>query len=926
MKHFTTARNMLLFTTLVILTTSVKAQISITTAGVSHTENLNSLSNTTSSSTLPSGWELEEPIILSGNYDVSDGSSATATMYSFGTTSASDRALGSIINFSVSPILFGVNFTNNTSNAISSVTIQYTGEQWRLGALGRTDKLIFEYAIGASDINDGTATWVEVTSLNFIAPTQAGTVGALDGNNGLNRTTLSANIAVNVANNQTLVIRWRDFDASSDDDGLGIDDFSLTAHANLGTGTYPNIFVDGTMQLGGDITITGDANFNSGSKIDIGAHTVTFSGDISGTPTIKGGTNSNIVIDGTGILDTINFDQTTPGTTNVLNSLTMNRSGATLTLGNALNIDVTGSVNPTAGTIATGGNLTLLSSAAGTARIGVITSGVSDVSGNVNAQRFISGGNIDYRGWRTMGPPTSNFTVAELSDDIYVTGPGGATNGFDASGTNSSVMYYEEDFNASGGRGWKSVSSTSAAITAGQGMLVFYRGDRTQPATITAPLTVPNSAVVDINGPINKGDVGLNLSYHDDSDTTTDDGWNFISNPYPSQILWGNVSKDASVDDNIAILNPLTNGYVTYGLTDKIASNQGFFVKVNAVSQSLTFQENNKVDIGYTPYFKTQIKPFVIKMYEDSNRYDIAALKIEANASANYVFKEDALKMTNSRINMGFVTSNNKMVQINTVPTTQTNNSDTFLLRTSSVKNGTHWFTFEDKAMLPSTHNVVLVDLYNNNRIDVKSAASYAFTINSSIPATIGNRFQLIITDQFSALPVKLTSFKGSKVGEKNILDWTTSSEKNLINYEIQKSANGIDFETIGLVKANNTSTVSNYAYTDENGMVSPINYYRLKINEQKGINSFSQIVVLNSNIVGSESFSIYPNPANDLVTINKVEGILIEEVKVFDINGIMMIETKETDNIKLNELKPGVYFIEIRSETKVQNIKFIKL
>ncbi len=920
MKHFTTARNYLLLLIFVLIGMHSNGQITLSTPGDAYTQDLNSLSSTTSSITIPAYWEADAPTPLP--YDTSSGFNSGIGFYSFGNYSNSDRALGAVVNGSNSPAKWGALFVNNTGAPIVSLAIQYVGEQWRNGGVSGADNLVFEIGINATDIANASS-WNPYTSLDFIAPVTGGSASELDGNNAANRRIITANIAIYIPKDSSFFIRWS-YSNTNKGNALSIDDVSITPYNSLGAGTYPDLYIDRTMQAEGDITITGAAYFEPGTKIDIGAHTVTFSGDISGTPTIKGGTNSNIVIDGTGILDTINFDQTTPGTTNVLNSLTMNRSGATLTLGNALNIADVGTVNPTAGTIAAGGNLTLLSSSIGTARIGVITSGVSDVSGNVNAQRFISGGNIDYRGWRTMGPPTSNFTVAELSDDIYVTGPGGATNGFDASGTNSSVMYYEEDFNNT--RGWKSISNTSAAITAGQGMLVFYRGDRTQPATITAPLTVPNSAVVDINGPINKGDVGLNLSYNNDANPATDDGWNFISNPYPSQILWGNVSKDASVDDNIAILNPLTNGYVTYGLTDKIASNQGFFVKVNAVSQSLTFQENNKVDIGYTPYFKTQIKPFVIKMYEDSNRYDIAALKIEANASANYVFKEDALKMTNSRINMGFVTSNNKMVQINTVPTTQTNNSDTFLLRTSSVKNGTHWFTFEDKAMLPSTHNVVLVDLYNNNRIDVKSAASYAFTINSSIPATIGNRFQLIITDQFSALPVKLTSFKGSKVGEKNILDWTTSSEKNLINYEIQKSANGIDFETIGLVKANNTSTVSNYAYTDENGMVSPINYYRLKINEQKGINSFSQIVVLNSNIVGSESFSIYPNPANDLVTINKVEGILIEEVKVFDINGIMMIETKETDNIKLNELKPGVYFIEIRSETKVQNIKFIKL
>jgi hypothetical protein len=925
---FTTTKKLILPLLLLIMGGEVYGQISITSLGAANTQNFNGLANSGTAQSPLSGWEMAEPPTYDDLYDAEDGSSSTAGIYSYGTGTNSDRAWGSLTASLTEPMIIGVKYTNNTAQNISSVTIQYSGEQWRLGQTSLSDKLIFEYSTDATSVTDNGATWIAVTSLDFTSPVTTGTIGALDGNSVANRTTLSANIAVNIPTTTGFIfIRWRDQQLGSNDHALAIDDLSLTAYANLTSGTYADLMVDGTMTLGGDITISGSTTFINGSSIvDIGSNTFTISGDIVGTPIIKGSANSNLVISGSGTIGTINFDQTTPGTTNLLKNVTINRSGATITLGNALNIsDVDGSVNLTAGTLATGGNLTLLSSFSGTARIGTITSGVSDLTGNITAQRYMQGAALDYRGWRTMGPITSSFAVTQLTDDIFVTGPGGVSNGFDANGTNSSVMYYEEDFNASGGRGWKSISNTSAAFTAGQGMLVFFRGDRTQTASITNTSTVPNNVVVDVVGAINKGDVVVNLKYNDDGNGATEDGWNFISNPYPSQILWGNVSKGVSVDDNIAVLNPLTNGYVTLGLTDYIPSHQGFFVKSNAASQSITFQENDKVNNGNTPYFKTQTNPFTIKMFEDSVKYDIALLKFEATATKNYVFKEDALKMTNSRINLGYITPDGKTIQVNTIPNLSSNSTDTFILKTTSFKNGTHWLTFEDKAILPLTKNVILVDGYNNNIIDVKATSSYAFNINNTISGTYGNRFKLIITDQFSALPVKLSAFTGEKLGESNLLSWTSATEKNLINYQIEKSVDGKLFEPIGLVKATNTSTTTNYTFIDNNVGTATNNYYRLKINEQKGINSYSQVVAIKNNGALDVVFDVYPNPTQNTININLPENNHLKQALIFDVNGKLLLSTTSQNNINVSNLLPGVYTVQIVTETTEQKVKFIK-
>lgn len=921
LKLFTTTKTFLIASVIIFGAGESSSQTAINlTPGLPYSQNFDALPSTLPGTTSMNNWGMDEAT-LDDLIGTNDGSSASAGIYSFG--SGTDRALGSIAQSLVEPMLYGLVFVNPNAYAVTSLTIQYTGEQWRFGG-STTDELVLEYKLGASGVSDA-GTWTTVNALKFTSPVTTGTVGNLDGNTTSNRTTLTSTITVNIPQNQTIWIRWRDQYSGATDNGLAIDDLTITPNAEI-SGSISALDVNGKITLSGNTTLTGTTTFiDANSKIDIGSNTLTISGTFSGvTPVFRGSHTSNLTFDGSGLLGTINFDQTTPGTTNVLNNFTINRTGVTVTLGNALNIsDNNGSVNLTAGNLVTGGNLTLLSTNTGTARIGALTE-FSDITGDVTSQRYMQGGDTAYRGWRTMGAITSNFNVNQLTDDIFVTGPGGAANGFDANGTNSSVMYYEEDFNA--GRGWKSIPNTSTSFSAGQGILVFYRGDRTQTSTLTTTTIAPNATTIDVVGPINKDTIVVNLKYNDDSNPATDDGWNFISNPYPSQIHWGNVDKDGNVDDNIAILNPLTNNYVPLGLGNgKIQSHQGFFVKVNATGQKVRFVETNKTDSGTTPYFKTQINPFIIKMYEDNVRYDIALLKFDASSNKNYVFKEDALKMTNSRINLGYITPNGKTVQINSIPSLPINSTDTFIIKTTSIKNGTHWLTFEDKAILPANKNVFLVDGFNNNIIDVKTTNSYTFTINNANSATYGNRFKLIITDQFNPLPVKLATFTGEKLGTSNLLKWISASEKNLINYEVEKSVDGKNFESVGLIKATNSSANTNYSFIDENLGTNSINYYRLKINENKGVNSYSNIISISNNAAQNILVEVYPNPAQNSISIKLEENNTFESAAIFDINGKQILNTTLLNDIDISTLLPGVYTIKVKTNSSEQKVKFIK-
>src|SRR6266498_6128119 len=214
--------------------------VSLTTLGSAYTQNFDTLSNVVGSTTnvlTINGWYLDESGTSArnnGQYAVDTGGSTTGDTYSYGSTSSTDRAYGTLRSGTLIPII-GASFTNNTGSAITSLAISYTGEQWRAGVLSRgaADRLDFQVSTSATSLTSGT--WTDSDSLDLNSPNTNASTSTLDGNASGNRTAISFAInGLSIADGSSFWIRWTDFDISSSDDGLAVDDFSLTANGNPG--------------------------------------------------------------------------------------------------------------------------------------------------------------------------------------------------------------------------------------------------------------------------------------------------------------------------------------------------------------------------------------------------------------------------------------------------------------------------------------------------------------------------------------------------------------------------------------------------------------------------------------------------------------------------------------------------------------------
>lgn len=186
-------------------------------------------------------------------------------------------------------------------------------------------------------------------------------------------------------------------------------------------------------------------------------------------------------------------------------------------------------------------------------------------------------------------------------------------------------------------------------------------------------------------------------------------------------------------------------------------------------------------------------------------------------------------------------------------------------------------------------------------------------------PGTSTGPFTLV---DASLLPIELIDFSGKCLTNGVQLNWSTATELNNDYFEIERSADGVVFQTISTVKSKssdgNSLQTLNYETNDANPL-KDISYYRLKQTDfSKGFTT-SKPISISINRDNNVSFVIFPNPNNGefYVNVNGIENNHEIEVLIYDNKQSLIYNTK-TDiesikskqfNFKLQEtLKIGLY------------------
>lgn len=175
------------------------------------------------------GWSLYGNVGTPLFFAVDSGGSGTASVFSYGESGGTDRALGFLGGTRVAR--GGLRLINDSAQAITEFTLSFVGEQWRSASGDPSNFLRCEYRISATpfDLSSGSA-HTAVPALQFDAPVTSGLDSALNGNVAGNRVLKSATVTgISWPVGSMLVLRWADTNSVGSDDGLAIDDVTFFA-------------------------------------------------------------------------------------------------------------------------------------------------------------------------------------------------------------------------------------------------------------------------------------------------------------------------------------------------------------------------------------------------------------------------------------------------------------------------------------------------------------------------------------------------------------------------------------------------------------------------------------------------------------------------------------------------------------------------
>lgn len=559
------------------------------------------------------------------------------------------------------------------------------------------------------------------------------------------------------------------------------------AASNIAAGNYNSINIfSNTVTAVGSVSITGNATIDGTLAID--TTTLTLAGSVSGSGSLKGASAAKLAISGSAS-NTIRFDQTTPGTTNLIKNLTISGAGTT-TLANALNItggSSFGVVTVGSGaTLATGGNLTLKSTATGTAAIG---NSAGNITGNITIERFMSQSG---RRWRYISSPVTGQTLADWGTKFYITGPGtpGATigsqnsNGYatsrsnllgfnNAEGTPASVRIYNRTTTGTIENGWANPASNMATnLTPGVGYRAFIRGPITgNYATDTAVIGyfVPGAAPTQssftftqtggITTGVNAGSVSLpiNSTGTDAAGAfnTSNDGWNLLGNPYPCAFdwlaFWSANTNRTNIANVIYIFDASANSYKSYNTSSGgsltsgiIPSGSAFFVQATGTGASLTFTEAFKTSSAPIALHKkgATSDELQIKYYRDSTESDQYILKM-INGATLQKDDYDIIKLKNDNLNLSSYAADSINLTLSSIPVVIEETK--ISLNVEATQRGTYKFDFNTINDFDNGISVSLLDKFTQKTIDIRKNPIYSFVMDSMPHQWGKDRFVLIL-------------------------------------------------------------------------------------------------------------------------------------------------------------------------------------
>lgn len=168
-------------------------------------------------------------------------------------------------------------------------------------------------------------------------------------------------------------------------------------------------------------------------------------------------------------------------------------------------------------------------------------------------------------------------------------------------------------------------------------------------------------------------------------------------------------------------------------------------------------------------------------------------------------------------------------------------------------------------------------------------------------------------------LPVTIRNFSGRVNAGTVQLDWVSENESNINRYELERSTDGVNFNTMAIVFAQNGQR-STYAYPDAHP-VKGVNYYRLKIIDDNSKTEFSKTISFHFGEKYTGVMTVAPNPAREFFRVS-LSGITPGSYSLRLHNSAGQLVTIRSTNVVMDgqqetfprtaAMRPGLYWLNL--------------
>ncbi len=381
------------------------------------------------------------------------------------------------------------------------------------------------------------------------------------------------------------------------------------------------------------------------------------------------------------------------------------------------------------------------------------------------------------------------------------------------------------------------------------------------------------------------------------------------TNNVKAQLLYTNtISHEGIVPGHVFTAAPYVPSEVLFDDIEIPDSGSGDSITVTQVKMTIYIPASAKFSsytLFYTTLDETGSGPNTDTSYFKLPAHNLNTVQVAANTSNAPIIQD-----------IVFGDSINTLFKIK-VPTMEivAGEKTFFLGLRYSNADSTGWFIC-DPIQSP---NISVKDtgglwIYNpegtNKRIEL--------ALHDTLGNTLPNTMAIQVYGYYSgALPVTFLNFDGVIRNNQTLLTWSTASERNNKGFDVEKSADGQTFSSIGFVAGNGTSSnVNNYTFSDDK-LVSGNNYYRLKQIDLDGNFHYSSTIKLE---FSKFDWTILGNGTGNKWLQLQLDKQSNVSVQIVSLNGKVM------QTIKKGSLGVGTYSIPLDLSNAASGMYVVRL